>query len=187
MREKNFSLQSGNKKNTLWTITIHKEAPFVTLSVPSPFCRSRRVAAAAVVFHPVFSGNNKVRVPGTRARVPSERVRTACCRACESACADAGDVNVCNHKLESFVMATAPSASYPGNALLCHCAVLLRRRRRRRWQRRVGRNPPPIVRPSFLPTSEKLDETAELIPLLPRSRTLSPTNATRGRTNSGLT
>lgn len=130
-------------------------------------CRSRRVAAA-VVFHPAFSGNNKVRVPGTRARVPSERVRTACCRACESrVCRDTGDVNVCNHKLESFVMATALSASYPGNALLCHCAV----QRRRRWRR--GRESAEIhpwssVRPSFPPPSEKLDETAELIPLLLR-------------------
>lgn len=136
-------------------------------SLSPPMCRSRRVAAAAaVVFHPAFSGNNKVRVPGTRARVPSERVRTACCRACESrVCRDAGDVNVCNHKLESFVMATAPSASYPGNALLCHCAV---QRRRRRGRGSAEIHPRSSVLPSFPPPSEKLDETAEPIPLLLR-------------------
>lgn len=75
-------------------------------------------------------------------------------------------------------MATAPPASYPGNALLCHCE-------RRQEGGREKSTPPfgrTVARPTILlPTAsplEKLDETAET------PWTLIPSIATRGPTNS---
>lgn len=80
-----------------------------------------------------------------------------------------GDANVCNHKLESFVMATAPPASYPGNALLCHCVERRKEGRSGEIHPRSGEPSPATLPPPLPPAAsfvEKLDETAELHPEL---------------------
>lgn len=116
-----------------------------------------------------------MRVPGTRARVPCVWIRTAA-RVCRR------DVNVCNHKLESFVMATAPPASYPGNALLCHCVE----RRKEGGREESGEihprsGEPPSTRSSSChrPRRREIGWNDRATPW-----TLIPSIATRGPTNS---
>lgn len=72
-------MRGDNNKGTLRHNDSERSIHPSSSSHPRP-----PLVAAAVVLHPALSGNNKVRVRGTRARVPNGRARTAC-RACESA------------------------------------------------------------------------------------------------------